>query len=289
MGDEFEEDVTDAIDRSSANRNSVPPCSDSNYNSPYVSNSVNLNTPPLALTPSSSFASPNKRLATPPPALELDRIPNIQYFQVQWVYIENLGRLDPKLSWEPINGTRTKWLVYNDSGDLYDAESPGPLGIILLDQLGPFVRLRSAENNFNKNRPEFSLQLEIGEQPLGILKNLVRRRERNLTVVNPLRIKVAESDITFSSFTPGGPFPSAFDGTSTDDDRDGDTIDASCFTTGDKVAIQAWFGTYVFTDKSGKTASGPTFRLPKLWRLQAGISTPSSVNNSPVTKRKRLF
>ena len=35
--------------------------------------------------------------------------------------------------------------------------------------------------------------------------------------------------------------------------------------------------------------SGPTFRLLKIWRLQAGISALSSVNNSPVTKRKRIF
>ncbi len=102
----------------------------------------------------------------------------------------------------------------------------------------------------------------------------------------PLRIKVIESDITSSSFTPGNPFPDTFDETSTDDDHDGDTIDASCFTAGNKVAIQAWFGSYVFTDRSGKTASEPTFRLLKLWRLQAASS---SVSNSPVTKRRRIF
>ena len=49
-----------------------------------------------------------------------------------------------------------------------------------------------------------------------------------------------------------------------DDDQDGDNIDASRFTAGDKVTVQAWFGSYVFTDKSGKTTSGPTFRLLKL-------------------------
>jgi hypothetical protein len=61
--------------------------------------------------------------------------------------------------------------------------------------------------------------------------------------------------------------PATFDGTSTDN-QDSDTIDASCFTPDDKVAIQVWFGSYVFTEKSGKTASGPTFRLLKIWRLQ---------------------
>jgi hypothetical protein len=163
------------------------------------------------------------------------------------------------------------------------------LGIILLGKLGPFIRLRTAENNFNKNKPEFSLQLEVKERSLDILKNLIRRRERNLTVANPLHVKVTESDLTSPSFTPGDAFPATFDGTSTDDDQDGNIIDASRFTAGDKVAIQAWFGSYVFTDRSGKTASGPTFRLLKIWRLQAGISALSSVNNSPVTKRKRIL
>lgn len=101
-------------------------------------------------------------------------------------------------------------------------------------------------------------------------------------------LKVTESDVDSQSFTPGCAFPGTFDGTSTDDDQDGDTIDASCFTTGDKVAIQAWFGSYVFTDKAGKTASRPTFRLLKLWRLQAAFASPR-INKSPVTKRRRPF
>ena len=127
------------------------------------------------------------------------------------------------------------------------------------------------------------------ERALEILKGLIRRRDRNLTVTNPLRVKVAEADITSPSFTPGDPFPAAFDGTTTDDDQDGDDVDASRFTTGDKVAVQAWFGTYVFTNKSGKSVSGPTFRLLKLWLLQAGVSCSSSLNKSPVTKRRRIL
>jgi hypothetical protein len=298
--DESEEDVTDITDQlsvsflldyvfhiliSQISRSSIPPNSDDTatrlYASPYQSTS--------AVTPSSSSASPKKKPATPPPVSDLNRVPNIQYFRGQWVYVENLDRLDQKLSWEAVGGSTIKWLAYNDLDDLYSDEEPGPLGVILLGQLGPFIRLRSAENHFNKNKPEFSLQLEIDQRSLGILNNLICRRERNLNVTNPLRVKVTESDITSSSFTPGDPFPATFDGTSTDDDQDGDIIDASCFTAGDKVAIQAWFGSYIFTDKSGKTASGPTFRLLKLWRLQAGISALSSVNNSPITKRKRLF
>ena len=202
------------------------------------------------------------------------------------MYVENLDRLDPKLSWEAGSGTGIKWLAYDDPDDLYGDEEPGPLGLILLGQLGPFIKLRSAENNFNKNKPEFSLQLEVDERSLGILRNLIRRRERTLTVANPLRVKVTESDLNSPSFTPGDAFPATFDGTSTDDDQDGDIIDASCFTAGDKVAVQVWFGSYVFKDKAGKTASGPTFRLLKLWRLQASLS---SVDNSPVTKRRRIF
>ena len=118
---------------------------------------------------------------------------------------------------------------------------------------------------------------------------MIRRRDRNLTVTNPLRVKVAESDVTLPSFTPGDPFPAAFDGKTTDDDQDGDNIDASRFTAGDKVAVQAWFGSYVFTNKSEKTMSGPSFRLLKLWRLQASVSSPSGLNDSPITKRKRII
>jgi hypothetical protein len=271
-----------------APRSSPSDPSNGNITSPYTSNSVQLHTPYSALSPSSSMASPDKRPATPPPILDLDRVPNIQYFRSQWVHAENLHHLDTKLSWVTVNGTGLKWLTYNDPDDLYNDDEPGPLGIILLGQLGPFVRLLHAENNFNKSKPEFSVQLEIEDKSLSVLKNLVRRRERTLTVTSPLRVKVAESDVVSPSFTPGDAFPATFDGTSTDDDQDGDIIDPSCFAAGDKVAIQAWFGSYVFTDRSGKTASGPTFRLLKLWRLQAGIASPS-VNKSPVTKRKRLF
>jgi hypothetical protein len=129
----------------------------------------------------------------------------------------------------------------------------------------------------------------VDKSSLEVLKVLIRRRDRNLTVTNPLRLKVAESDITSPSFSPGDPFPAAFDGKTTDDDQDGDDIDASRFTAGDIVAVQAWFGSYVFANKSRKTVSGPTFRLLKLWRLRAGVSGPSSLSGSPVTKWKRIL
>jgi hypothetical protein len=138
------------------------------------------------------------------------------------------------------------------------------LGIILLGQLGQFITLKSAKNNFNKDKPEFSLQLQVEERSLEILKVLICQRDRNLTVTTPLCVKVAESDVTLPPFTPGDPFPAAFNGTTTDNDQDSNSIDASRFTAGDKVAVQAWFGSYIFTNKSGKTVSGPTFCLLKI-------------------------
>ena len=113
----------------------MPPYSDSIYASPYQSGSVDLQTPSSALTPS-SYASPRKRPATPPPALNFDGVPNLPYFRGQWVYIGNLERLDPKLSWEAFNGAGIKWLAHNEPDDIYDDEELGPLGIILLGQLG---------------------------------------------------------------------------------------------------------------------------------------------------------
>ncbi|RDL37296.1 uncharacterized protein BP5553_04729 [Venustampulla echinocandica] len=144
-----------------------------------------------------------------------------------------------------------------------------------------------AEDNPISIIDRFFLQVE--ERSLEILKVIIRRRDRNLTVTNPLRIKEAELDITFPSFTPREPFPATFDGTTTNNDQDGDNIDVSRFTAGDKVAVQAWFGNYVFTNKSRKTVSGPTFRLLKLWRLQAGVSGLSGLNSSPITKRRRIL
>ena len=140
------------------------------------------------------------------------------------------------------NKAGIKWLAHNKPDDLYDDEELSPLGIILPGQLGQFTTLKSAVNNFNPDKPEFSLQLQVDERSLEVLEVLIRRRDGKLTVTNPLRFKVAESDIASPSFTPGDPFPAAYDGTTTDDDQDGGDIDASRFTAGDMVAVQAWFG-----------------------------------------------
>ncbi|PVH67285.1 hypothetical protein DL98DRAFT_600730 [Cadophora sp. DSE1049] len=217
-----DDDTIDGVDQLSVQRNSTPHYY-SIYASPPKSSPTDLRTPSSTRIPS-SYASPSKRPVTPPPALNFGGVPNLPYFRGQWVYVGNLERLDPKLSWDAFNGTGMKWLAHNDPDDLYHDEDPGPLGIILLGQLGQFTTLKSARNNFNKDKPEFSLQLQVEERPLEILKDLVRRRDRNLTVTNPLRVKVAEADITSPSFTPGDPFPAAFDGTTTDDDQDGDEI-----------------------------------------------------------------
>lgn len=63
---------------------------------------------------------------------------------------------------------------------------------------------------------------------------------------------------------PGDAFPVTFNRTSIDNDQDSDIIDPSCFAAGNKVTIQAWFSSYIFTDRSGKTASRLTFCLLKL-------------------------
>src|SRR6266536_1557176 len=106
----------------------MPPYSDSIYASPYQSGSVNLQTPSSALTPL-SYASLSKRPATPPLALNFAGVPNLPYFQGQWVYVGNLERLDPKLSWEAFNGTGIRWLAHNGPDDLYNDEELRPLGI----------------------------------------------------------------------------------------------------------------------------------------------------------------
>jgi hypothetical protein len=96
---------------------------------------------------------------TPPLALSFDGVSNLPYFRGQWVYVGNLERLDPKLSWEAFNGTGIRWLAHNDPDNLYSDEELGPLGIILLSHLGQFPTLKSATNNFNKDKPEFSVRL----------------------------------------------------------------------------------------------------------------------------------
>jgi hypothetical protein len=134
---------------------------------PYQSGSVDLQNPLIAPTPS-SYASPSKRPANPPLTLNFDGVPNLPYFWGQWIYVGNFERLDLKLSWEAFNRARIKWLAHNEPDDIYDDEELGHLGIILLRPLGQFTTLKSAVNNFNPDKPEFSLQLQVDERSRGL-------------------------------------------------------------------------------------------------------------------------
>lgn len=155
-------------------------------------------------------------------------------------------------------------------------------GLILLGELGTFLSLKTAENRFTPDKPEFSIQLVVEDLSLDVLKVLLSSSGEGFTINNPLKIKVPESELFSDSFNSGDPFPDSFDGTSTTDTDDGPIIPASAFTAGDKVAVQVWFGSYDFNNKSG-----PTFRLLKLWRLQPSIFGSRSQNRDPITPRKR--
>jgi hypothetical protein len=176
-----------------------------------------------------------------------------------------------------------KWLSYNDPQEEYDDENPFvKYGMILIGELGTFLSLKAAENSFSPEKPEFSIQLVVEDSTLDVLKDLLLRRGEGYTITNPLRIKVPESELLSNSFDSGDQFPDGFDGTSTTDTDDGPKLAASAFTAGDKVAVQAWFGSYNFNNRSG-----PTFRLLKLWRLQPSVSGSPKQGRDPITPRKR--
>jgi hypothetical protein len=144
-----------------------------------------------------------------------------------------------------------------------------------LGELGAFPSLKAAENHFSPEKPKFSVQLAVEDSTLDVLKDLLSRRRcrgEGYTINNPLRIKAPESELLSDSFNSGDPFPNGFDGTSTTGVDDGPTLAASASTTGDKVAVQVWFGSYNFNNRSG-----PTFRLLKLWRLQPSLSGSPSL------------
>jgi hypothetical protein len=197
--------------------------------------------------------------------------------------VENLAELGPLLSWDLIPGTTVKWLSYDDPREEYDDAHPYiKFGMILVGELGTFLNLKVAENHFSPEKPEFSVQLLVEDSTLDVLKDLLSRRGEGYAINNPLKIKVPESELLSDSFKSGDPFPDGFDGTSTTDTDDGPVLAASAFTTGDKVAVQVWFGCYNFNNRTG-----PTFRLLKLWRLQPGVSGSPSQNRDPITPRKR--
>ncbi|RFU24295.1 hypothetical protein B7463_g12046, partial [Scytalidium lignicola] len=176
-----------------------------------------------------------------------------------------------------------RWLSYDDPEEEYTDEHPYvKFGMILIGELRAFLNLKIVENHFSPEKPEFSLQLLVEDSTLSILKDLLSRHEEGYTINNPLRIKVPELELLSDLFNSGNPFPDGFDGTSTTDTDDGPALSASAFTAGDKVAVQAWFGSYNFNNRSGLT-----FRLLKLWRLQPGVSGSPSQGRDPITPRKR--
>jgi hypothetical protein len=176
-----------------------------------------------------------------------------------------------------------KWLLYDDLAKEYDNKNLHiKFGMILLDKLGAFLSLKAIENHFSLEKPEFSVQLEVEDLTLDVLKDLLSRRGEGYAINNPLRIKVPESELLSDSFDSSDPFLDGFDGTSTTDTDDGPTLAASAFTAGNKVAVQVWFGCYNF-----KNRTGLTFRLLKLWRLQPGVSGSPSQGRDPITSRKR--
>lgn len=199
------------------------------------------------------------------------------------MFVKNLAELRAPLSWDLIQGTTMKWLSYDDPAEEYTDKNPHTkFGVILLGELGAFLTLQAAKNHFSPEKPEFSIQLLVEDSILDVLKSLLSRRGEGYTVSNPLRIKVAESELLSDSFNSGDPFPDGFDGTSTTDLDDGPTLSASTFTTGDNVAVQMWFGNYNFNNKTG-----PMFRLLKLWRLQPSLSGSPNRKRAPITPRKR--
>src|SRR4030088_1406776 len=131
-----------------------------------------------------------------------------------------------------------KWLSYTDPAQEYDDENPHvKFGMILLGELGTFLSLKTAENHFSPDKPEFSIQLMVDETTLDVLKDLLSRRGEGYAINSPLRIKIPESELLSESFDNGDPFPHGFDGTSTTDTDDGPSLLASAFNAGDKVAV----------------------------------------------------
>src|SRR5882762_5212483 len=108
-----------------------------------------------------------------------------------------------------------KWLTHNNPAQEYDHENPHiKFGMILLGELCAFLSLKTAENHFSPDKPEFSIQLVVEETTLDVLKDLLSGRGEGYALKSPLRIKIPESELLWESFENGDPFPHGFDGTS---------------------------------------------------------------------------
>ena len=74
------------------------------------------------------------------------------------MFVENLEDLGSLLSWDLIGGPSMKWLSYDDPMEIYNDDNPHvKYGMILLGELGTFVKLQAAENQFSPEKPEFSI------------------------------------------------------------------------------------------------------------------------------------
>ena len=204
-----------------------------------------------------------KWLFIPPPQLTLIGVLNIKYFRDQEIFVKNFTKLVLLLSWDLILGSTIKWLSYNDPKEEYNDENPYiKYRIILVGKLSTFISLKTAENHFSLKKSEFSIQLVVADLTLNILKNLLSRYREGYTINSPLRIKVFKLKLLSDSFNSGNPFPNGLDSTSITNTNNSLSLPASAFTIGDKVAVQVWFKSYNFSNKTR-----PTFRLLKLQRL----------------------
>ena len=153
-----------------------------------------------------------------------------------------------------------KQLLYNNPAKEYNNKNLHiKFKIILLDKLNAFLSLKAVKNYFSLKKLKFFIQLVVEDLTLNVLKDLLSYYKEGYTVNNPLRIKVPKLELLSDSFNSSNPFPNRFNSTSTTNTNNGSTLPASAFTAGDKVAVQVWFGSYNFNNRTG-----PTFRLLKL-------------------------
>ena len=156
-----------------------------------------------------------------------------------------------------------KQLLYNNPQEEYNNENLYiKYRIILIGELSTFLSLRAIENRFSPEKPEFSIQLVVKDSILDVLKDLLSRYREGYTINSSLRIKVPELELLLDSFNSGDPFPNRFNGTSTTNTNNSLPLLASTFTIGNKLAVQVWFESYNFNNKTRLT-----FRLLKLQRL----------------------
>lgn len=156
-----------------------------------------------------------------------------------------------------------KQLLYNDPKQEYNNKNLYiKLRIILIGELSTFLSLKTIENYFNPEKPEFSIQLVVENIILDAFKDLLSYRREGYTIKNPLRIKVPELELLSDSFNNSDLFPNIFDSTSITNADNGLTLVTSTFIVSNKVTVQIQFRTYSFNNRSRLI-----FRLLKLQKL----------------------